>query len=61
MSRYERPVYIIEKGVWGDLLSYGAYYSLVRYSLGGIEFTEYLENDEFNEREEGWGIAYEQE
>jgi hypothetical protein len=44
-------VYVIEARVWGELLHPGAHTSLVRYSEGGIEYTVYLENDEFIERD----------
>lgn len=42
-------VWIIEDAVVGEVISYGAQFSLVRWQLNGIEFQEYLENFEFLE------------
>ncbi|XAO35346.1 hypothetical protein SEA_FRANCOB_176 [Streptomyces phage Francob] len=40
-------VYIIEERVWGFLVTENAYFSEVKYSVGGIEYNTCLENDEF--------------
>lgn len=58
MERYDRLIFIPEKSVFGNLISYGAFYSLVTYNLNGVRIEEYLENDEF---EEWGGIGYEQD
>lgn len=42
-------VWIIEDSTIGEVLSYGAQFSLVRWSSNGIVFEEYLENFEFIE------------
>lgn len=40
-------IYIIEERVWGFLVQENAYFSEVKYSIGGIEYNTCLENDEF--------------
>ena len=44
----ETPIVLLkEEGVMGVVRQVGAHYSTVTYSLGGEEFTEIRENDEF--------------
>jgi len=46
-------IYIIDEGVYGVLLSEGAFASRVRYAAGGIEYDGvYVGNDEFLLRDE---------
>jgi len=45
-DRY-RIVWIHEEQVYGTILSEGAHVSLVRYSKDAIDYSVYLENDEF--------------
>lgn len=40
-------IYIIEERTWGFLIQENAFYSEVKYSVGGIEYNTCLENDEF--------------
>lgn len=40
-------IYIIEERVWGFLIQENAFFSEVKYSIGGIEYNTCLENDEF--------------
>ncbi|QIN94111.1 hypothetical protein PP459_gp122 [Streptomyces phage Wakanda] len=48
-----RLIYMIEEGVYGVLLSEGAFASKVRYTAGGLEYDGvYVGNDEFLERDE---------
>jgi hypothetical protein len=42
-------VWIVEDSVIGEVLSYGAQFSLVRWKSQGIIYEEYLENFEFIE------------
>jgi hypothetical protein len=42
-------VWIIEDGVVGEVIRYGAGVSLVRWTSEGIQYEEYLENFEFLE------------
>jgi len=43
-------IYIIDEGVYGVLISGGAFASRVRYTTGGIEYDGvYVGNDEFLE------------
>lgn len=40
-------IYILEEGVYGVVISLGAYCSRVHYSVAGISYDTILENDEF--------------
>lgn len=40
-------VWVIEENVRGKVVSFGAYYSRVQYSVNGIDFEVDLLNDEF--------------
>lgn len=51
-------VWILEDAVVGELVQYGYEISLVRWTKDGVEYTEYLENDEFFEYKR---IGYEDE
>lgn len=42
-------VWIIEDAVIGEVVRYGAEFSLIRWEFNGIKFEEYLENFEFLE------------
>ncbi len=44
-----RKVYLIEEGIFADLVSNGLYASQVKYIYGGVEFDIVVENDEFIE------------
>lgn len=40
-------VYVIQENVFGYLIQENAFFSKVRYSVGGMEYNTWLENDEF--------------
>lgn len=40
-------VWLIEERYFAELISLGAYFSLVRYTRGGIEYEVLVNNDEF--------------
>lgn len=42
-------VWIIEDSVVGEVVQYGAQFSLIKWTSDGIQFEEYLENFEFME------------
>jgi hypothetical protein len=44
-----RKVYLIEEGIFADLISHGLYASRLRYIYGAVEFDVMVENDEFIE------------
>jgi hypothetical protein len=44
-----RKVYLIEEGIFADLISHGLYASRIKYIYGGVEFDVMVENDEFIE------------
>ena len=52
-----RKVYLIKEGIFADLISEGAYASRITYIFGGtlydiyIESDEYIELNDFDERE----------
>lgn len=50
-------VWIPEEKVYGILINYGAYYSTVVYSVGGITYEVVMDNDEF-EYFGDYGIDY---
>lgn len=60
MNREPEYVWIIEERTYGILLHHGAYYSMVRYTRGGIDYEVLIENDEF-ELWEDHAIGYEQD
>lgn len=45
-------VWIFEERTYGELLHLGAFYSLVRFVSHGLEYEEWLSNDDFEIREE---------
>lgn len=46
-------IYVIDEGVYGVLISEGAFASKVRYTAGGVEYDGvYVGNDEFLVRDE---------
>lgn len=53
-------VWIFEERVYGVLLNYGAAVSLVRYESNGLEYEEWLDNDDFEFRSER-AFEYEQD
>ncbi len=40
-------VYVIQDNAFGYLIEEHAFFSMVRYSVGGMEYNTWLENDEF--------------
>lgn len=44
---HKTVVYLTEERIHGELISMGAYASRVVYTLDGIEYDEYIENDYF--------------
>lgn len=40
-------VWLTEERTFGELITLGAYYSLVRYTRGGIDYDVLISNDEF--------------
>jgi len=58
MSEDLTIVRLTEKRLFGFLLSWGAYVSLIKYSDGVHNYEEYVENDEWEEWEPD---EYEQE
>lgn len=53
MSREEHTiVYIHDDGIYGELISEGAFASMVRYSLGGVLFEVLMLNEDFDVVEE---------
>ena len=65
-------VYIPDEGVYGTVLKYGAYSSIVEYYYGGVKYTIDIPNDEYivvdeigigylSETEEGIGYPDEEE
>lgn len=53
-------VWIFSERNYGELLHYGAFCSFVRYESGGLQIEEWLNNDDFEIRQEH-AIEYEQE
>jgi hypothetical protein len=51
-------VWLLYESVWAEVISSNTYYSVVKYTLGGIEHQEMVENDAFLTMEE-MGIRYE--
>ena len=43
----ERKVLLLKEGLYGDLISEGAYASRIRYVYGGVLYDVLIENDEF--------------
>lgn len=44
-------VWLTEERTYAYLMSLGAYFSLVKYTRGGIEYEVFVDNDEFEYRE----------
>lgn len=47
MTRQTEYVWLSEDGVYAEVISLGAYASVVRYVLGGVEYEVVVSNDEF--------------
>jgi hypothetical protein len=45
-------VYLIDEKTYGERIMTGAYASLIRYRVGGFEYTSYLANEDFEVVEE---------
>lgn len=45
-------VWLTEERRYGELLARGAYFSIVTYTLGGIDYEVLVENDEYVFRED---------
>jgi hypothetical protein len=50
-------VYLPEEGVYGTIIRYGAWSSLIEYYDGGIKYTIEIPNEEFIEVDE-IGVGY---
>lgn len=60
MCNRERLVRLIDEGVYGRIIGpLGAYYTIIRYTLGGIDYEVFVENDDF-EILEGDEIDYDE-
>lgn len=53
-----RPVWLIEEEVVGNLISEGVYYSTVEWTKDGIYHKEYISTEDYNELDE-LGFPYE--
>jgi len=68
----ETYVYIPDEGIYGTIVRYGAWASMINYYDGGVSYTVELPNDEFivvdetgvgyyTEEEEGFGYPEDEE
>lgn len=51
-------VWLVDEKIWAKLISNNAFYSIVRYTIDGVEYEEIVENDSFMTMEE-LGFPYE--
>lgn len=47
MSRIGELIWLTTEKVYGNLVSYGAFVSRVCYTVGGMKYDVFVENDEF--------------
>lgn len=52
-GRRNEIVWLTEERTYGELLSLGAHYSMVRYTRGGIDYEVLVSNDEFDIKYDG--------
>jgi hypothetical protein len=68
----ETYIYIPDEGIYGTIVRYGAWASMINYYDGGVSYTVELPNDEFivvdetgvgyyTEEEEGFGYPEDEE
>lgn len=60
MSRAPEIVWLLEERTYAVLVSLGAYYSVVKFTRGGIDYELQVANDEYEYLEE-YAIDYEEE